>query len=119
MEGADYSVPSHWHSLQGMAHVGVCDIRVEFRGESITVAEVARGKRQVQYRHYFDELAKKPQVVRQVAPELLPQLGEPYGRLWELLSTRWGQLETAGVIARLIGESQHRNHSGQKRRFRS
>ncbi len=103
VEGADYSVPSHWHSLQAMAYVGVCDIRLECRGESITVCKVARGARRVQYRHYFTQLAKKPQAVRQVAPELLPQLGEPYGKLSELLSARYGQREAGRVLARLIG----------------
>ena len=103
VEGADYSVPGHWHSLQAMAYVGVSDIRLECRGESITVAKVARGRRYVQYRHYYDELAKKPQAVRQVAPELLPQLGEPYGKLWELLSARYGPREAARVVAKLIG----------------
>ena len=40
------------------------------------------GGRRVSYRHYLGELSRKPQALRQVAPELLAELGEPYGRLW-------------------------------------
>ena len=58
--------------------MGVADIVLEWREERITVAKQPRGGRAVQYRHYLDELAKKPQAVRQVAPELMAELGEPY-----------------------------------------
>jgi len=36
----------------------------------------------VRYRHYLPELAKKPQAVHQVAPELVAEL---FSRLWDLL----------------------------------
>ena len=101
--GARYSVPSHWHSLQAMAYVGVADIRLECRGEHITVAKKPRGGRSVSYRHYLGELANKPQAVRQVAPELLNELGDPYVRLWTLLSGRYGDLDAARVVAKLAG----------------
>ena len=56
-----------------------------------------------QYRHYLDELAKKPQAVRQVAPELMAELGAPYVRLWELLCARYSELDAARVMAKLVG----------------
>jgi transposase len=103
VEGADYSLPEGWHGLMAMAHIGVADIRFECRGQTEVVPKVARGGRLVQYRHYQRELARKPQAVRQVAPALVAQLGQPYGRLWELLVARHGEREAARVLSRLIG----------------
>ena len=70
---------------------GVADIVLEWREERITVAKRARGSRTVKYKHYLDELAKKPQAVRQLAPELMAELGAPYEQLWRLLSDRYGE----------------------------
>ena len=103
VDGAQYSVPSHWSASQATAYVGVADIVLEWREERITVAKQPRGGRAVQYRHYLDELAKKPQAVRQVAPELMAELGEPYVRLWKLLGGRYGELDAARVMAKLVG----------------
>ena len=105
VDGAQYSVPSHWSGSQATAYVGVADIVLEWREERITVAKRARGSRTVKYKHYLDELAKKPQAVRQVAPELMAELGAPYEQLWRLLSTRYGELEAARVVAKLVGAS--------------
>ena len=103
VDGAQYSVPSHWSGTQATAYVGVADVVLEWREERITVVKQPRGGRAVQYRHYLDELAKKPQAVRQVAPELMEELGEPYLRLWKLLSGRYGELDAARVVAKLVG----------------
>lgn len=103
VDGADYSLPERWQGLMAMAHIGVADIRFECRGETEVVAKVARGKRLVQYRHYRRELGRKPQAVRQVAPALVAQLGEPYGKLWDRLVGRYREAEAARVLSRLIG----------------
>jgi len=103
VEGADYSLPESWQGLMAMAHIGVADIRFECRGHTEVVPKVARGGRLVQYRHYRRELGRKPQAVRQVAPALMAQLGQPYGKLWELLVVRHGEREAAHVLSRLIG----------------
>lgn len=103
VDGARYSVPSRWKSLEATVWAGVEDLRIVCRDEEITVARVERGGRHVQYKHYLSELAKKPQAVRQVAPELVAELGEPYGRLWQLLSERYGAHDGARVLARIIG----------------
>ena len=102
VEGADYSLPESWHGLMAMAHIGVADIRFECRGQTEVVAKVARGARLIQYRHYQRELGRKPQAVRQVAPAIVAQLGQPYGRLLELLVGRHGEREAARVLSRLI-----------------
>jgi transposase len=101
--GAQYSVPSSWADLDATAYVGVETVRVVCGGEQVELARERRGRRAVRYRHYLPELAKKPQAVRQVAPELVAELGEPYGRLWELLSARHGAHEAARVLARIVG----------------
>ena len=54
------------------------------------------------YRHYLGELARKPQAVRQVAPELVAALGEPFGRLWTRLEREQGAQEGARTLARLL-----------------
>lgn len=61
------------------------------------------GGRSVRYRHYLSELARKPQAVRQVAPELVAELGEPYGQLWALLLETHSELDAARTLARVLG----------------
>ena len=78
---ATYSVSSSWARLEATAYVGVEDIRLVCRGETEVVPRQRRGGKRISYRHYLPELARKPQAVRQVAPELVAELGEPYGRL--------------------------------------
>jgi len=103
VEGAQYSVPSTWAGLSATAYVGVEDIRFCCFGEEVTRARVKRGSRSVSYRHYLPELAKKPQAVRQVAPELLAELGEPYEKLWDLLTATHGEKDAARVLAKIMG----------------
>lgn len=100
---ARYSVPSGWARLEATAYVGVEDIRLACRGETEVVPRQRRGGKRVQYRHYLPELARKPQAVRQVAPELVAELGEPYGKLWSLLESRYGPQEAARVLSRVLG----------------
>jgi len=103
IEGARYSLPSRWARLDVTAYVGIEDIQLVCRGETEVVRRQRRGGKCIQYRHYLPELARKPQAVRQVAPELVAELGEPYGKLWSLLEIRYGGLEAARVLARVLG----------------
>lgn len=103
IEGVTYSVPSGWARLEATAYVGVEDIRLACRGETEMVPRQRRGGKHIQYRHYLPELARKPQAVRQVAPELVAELGQPYGRLWSLLESRYGAKEAARVLSRVLG----------------
>ncbi len=103
IERAMYSVPSRWARLDATAYVGVEDIRLVCRGETEVVPRQRRGGKRVQYRHYLPELARKPQAVRQVAPELVAELGEPYGKLWSLLVGRYGSEEEARVLSGVLG----------------
>jgi len=103
IDNATYSVPSGWARLEATAYAGVEDIRMACRGEIEVLPRQRRGRKRVQYRHYLTELARKPQAVRQVAPELVAELGEPYGKLWSLLQSRYGAHEAARVLSRVLG----------------
>jgi transposase len=100
---ATYSVSSGWARLEATAYVGVEDIKLVCRGETEVVPRQRRGGKRISYRHYLPELARKPQAVRQVAPELVAELGEPYGRLWSLMVGRYGSKEAARVLSRVLG----------------
>jgi transposase len=103
IEGATYSVPSHWASLKATAYVGVEDVKLVCRGQTETYPKERKGGKKIRYRHYLSELARKPQAVRQVAPELIRELGEPYGKLWEMLTKRYGAKEASKVLTRILG----------------
>src|SRR5215218_3585567 len=103
IEGATYSVPSHWASLRATAYVGAQDVRIHCCGQAETYPKERKGTQKIRYRHYLSELARKPKAVRQVAPELVRELGEPYGRLWGMLVERYGAKEASRVLARILG----------------
>ena len=103
LEGVEYSVPSTWARLDVTAYIGVDTIDIRCMGKEVTVKKERRGNRRcVTYRHYLKELARKPQAVRQVAPELLAELDPPYRRLWDALSDVHGELEAARVLAKIL-----------------
>lgn len=102
-DGVQYSVPSAWACLAVTVGIGVDDLRVTCGRETLTLARRWHSRPQVQYRHYLKELAHKPQAVRQVAPELMAELGEPYQELWELLVRTYRPREAARVMAKLLG----------------
>jgi hypothetical protein len=103
VEGATYSMPSHWARFQVTALIGVEEITFTRQGEEEVHPRLQRGAKSIRYRHYLSELARKPQAVRQVVPRLIEELGEPFGKLWELLYQTHGGLEAARTLARLLG----------------
>lgn len=108
VEGAVYSVPCEWVGQTIAAHVAATEVelvspRREDPRRSVVVARKRFGERSVDYRHYIRELARKPQAVRQVAPELVRDLGEPFGAAWRLLVDVHGPKEGARVFARVLG----------------
>jgi len=107
VEGAWYSVPSRWARLDATAYVGVDEVRIACRGEEVVHPRQRFGGKRVRYQHYLPELARKPQAVRQVAPELVEELGEPYGELWRLLAQAYGAHDGARVLARVVGAITH------------
>lgn len=103
IEGVLYSLPERWARLEAMAYVGVRNIHFICRGEELFRERAMRGGRVILYRDYLGELSRKPQAVRQVAPELTGELGEPYGRLWSLLERTHGPQKGARVLAGVLG----------------
>lgn len=103
VRGTRYSVSSHWKCLSATAYIGTEDVRLVCGTETLVLPLEYDKKRVVRYRHYLGELAKKPQAVRQVSPRLLEELGEPFGRLWEMLVERYNEREAARLLSRLLG----------------
>lgn len=103
IDGSLYSLPERWARLDAMAYVGVRNIRFVCRGEAILRERAVRRGRTIHYRDYMRELSRKPQAVRQVAPELVTELGEPYHRLWSLLQSTHGPQKASRVLAGVLG----------------
>lgn len=102
VEGAWYSVPSEWARLEATVYIGPDSVKIICRGEVVTHARQPFGGRSIRYRHYLSELSRKPQAVRQVAPELLRELEEPFGQFWKLLVETHGAREAGRVLARVL-----------------
>jgi len=83
--------------------VGVADVRLTCRGETVVHEEAPRGTRRIRYRHYLAELARKPQPVRQVADELLAELGAPFERFWRALLEAHPPREAVRTLAGALG----------------
>ena len=67
------------------------------------------GERSIDYRHYVRELAKKPQAVRQVAAELMRDLGPSRSpRAWRSLVDAHGPKQAARVFAKVLAHVEAR-----------
>jgi hypothetical protein len=110
LEGAVYSVPSRWAELEVKAYIGADRIEVEGPDGRIEHARKHFGGRSVDYRHYVRELARKPQAVRQVADELIRDLGEPFGSTWRRLVDEHGPKQGARVFAQVLRALEDHGH---------
>ena len=102
VEAAVYSVPSSWARRSVQVLIGVEDIEASCGTERVTRTRIQRGGKSIEYRDYLPELARKPQAVRQIAPELVAQLGTPFPRLWDWLSESHGPKEASRVLSRVL-----------------
>jgi transposase len=119
VEGAYYSVPSHWAGLEATAFIGIDEVQLVCRDETVNHERQRFGGRSIRYRHYLPELARKPQAVRQVAPELVAELGEPFGELWRALAETYGELDGARTMARVLGTVCERGEEPVKEALRA
>lgn len=103
VKGVTYSLPSTWARLKVMAYVGLETVEFRWQDRRVVRERGRKGQPCIRYTDYLKELAGKPQAVRQVAPELVEELGEPYGRLWALLVNSHGDKEGAKVLAKILG----------------
>lgn len=112
LDSVTYSLPEHLARLSLNVWVGprTLEVKTPAGGSTIRLERGLPGERKIQYLHYARQLARKPQALRQVAPELLKELGEPYRKLWRLLEPAHGALATARLFAKLMhvmGDDQH------------
>ena len=105
LEGAVYSVPCRWAGLDLIARIGGTTITIVGRdGTLISHPRKRFGQRSIDYRHYLPELAKKPQAVRQVLPELLRDLGDPFPAVWAHFHAAHPDREAARLFAKVLGQ---------------
>ena len=108
IEGALYSVPCTWAGLDVTARVGADDVTIVGPSGTITHARARFGKKVIDYRHYVRELAKKPQAVRQVAAELVRDLGPTFGAAWRELVDAHGPKQAARIFAKVLSHVETR-----------
>ena len=109
LEGAVYSVPSRWAGLDLIVRIGASTVTIVAKdGTRIQHPRKRFGERSIDYRHYLPELARKPQAVRQVLPDLLHDLGAPFPAVWDHLHAAHGPREAARLFAKILGELETR-----------
>ncbi|HXV10656.1 MAG TPA: IS21 family transposase [Burkholderiales bacterium] len=105
LEGASYSVPCRWAGLDLVTRVGATTVTIVGRdGTCIQHPRKRFGQRSIDYRHYLPELARKPQAVRQVLPDLLRDLGSPFAAVWEQFHAAHSAREAARLFAKVLGQ---------------
>ena len=105
LEGAVYSVPSRWAGLDLVVRTGATTVTIVGReGALIQHPRLRFGQRSIDYRHYLGELARKPQAVRQVLPDLLRNLGPPFPAIWAQLDAAHGPRDAARLFAKVLGQ---------------
>jgi transposase len=109
LEGAVYSVPCRWAGLDLVVRIGATTVTIVGKdGTRIRHPRKRFGQRSIDYRHYLPELARKPQAVRQVLPDLLRDLGPPFPAVWDHLHAAHGPREAARLFAKILGELETR-----------
>jgi transposase len=104
LEGAVYSVPCRWAGLDLITRIGATTVTIVGRdGTRILHPRKRFGQRAIDYRHYLPELARKPQAVRQVLPELLRDLGAPFPAVWEHFHAAHVPRDAARLFAKVLG----------------
>jgi hypothetical protein len=107
LEGAVYSVPCEWAGLDLTAHIGPAEVEIVGPTGKVVYPRRRFGQREVRYRHYIRELARKPQALRQVADELIAELGEPFASAWRLLVDEQGPKQAARAFAQVLKGLEH------------
>ena len=105
LEGAVYSVWTRWAGLDLVVRTGAMTVTIVGRdGTCVHHPRKRFGERSIDYRHYLSELARKPQAVRQVLPELLRDLGAPFPAIWDQLHAAHGPRDAARLFAKVLGQ---------------
>ena len=105
LEGAVYSVWTRWAGLDLVVRIGPSTVTIVGRnGARVQHPRKRFGERSIDYRHYLTELARKPQAVRQVLPDLLRDLGAPFPAIWDQLHETHGPRDAARLFAKVLGQ---------------
>jgi transposase len=105
LEGAVYSVWTRWAGLDLVVRIGASTVTIVGRdGTRVHHPRKRFGERSIDYRHYLAALARKPQAVRQVLPDLLRDLGAPFPAIWDQLHGAQGPREGARLFAKVLGQ---------------
>jgi len=105
LDGAVYSVPCRWAGLDLVTRLGATTVTIVGRdGTRIVHPRKRFGQRSIDYRHYLPELARKPQALRQVLPDLLRDLGDPFPAVWEQFHAVHAPREAARLFAKVLGQ---------------
>ena len=105
LEGAVYSVWTRWAGLDLVVRIGASTVTIVGRdGTRVHHPRKRFGERSIDYRHYLAELARKPQAVRQVLPDLLRDLGAPFPAIWDQLHGAHGPREGARLFAKVLDQ---------------
>jgi len=105
LEGAVYSVWTRWAGLDLVVRIGPSTVTIVGRdGSRVQHPRKRFGERSIDYRHYLTELARKPQAVRQVLPDLLRDLGAPFPAIWDQLHEIHGPRDAARLFAKVLGQ---------------
>ena len=105
LEGAVYSVWTRWAGLDLVVRIGASTVTIVGRdGTRVQHPRKRFGERSIDYRHYLAELARKPQAVRQVLPDLLRDLGAPFPAIWDQLHGAHGPRDAARLFAKVLGQ---------------
>jgi transposase len=102
IEATTYSAPCGWAGLEIKAYVGSDTVTLVGPSGEVTHARGRFGEKVIHYTHYIPELAKKPQAVRQVASELINDLGPTYAAAWRALVDAHGPKQAARVFAKVL-----------------
>ena len=95
--------------LGSRSHVGADTITLSDQAARSVISARGRfGERVIDYRHYIPELAKKPQALRQVASELIADMGTTYAAAWRALVDAHGPKQAARVFAKVLTHVEER-----------
>ena len=103
LEGAYYSVPCRWAGLDLVVHGRDDGDDHRTRRDEDSPPTPALRAAVDRLSALLSELARKPQAVRQVLPELLRDLGDPFPAIWDQLQAAHGPREAARLFAKVLG----------------
>lgn len=102
VDGATYSVPESFARATVDVFTGAFAIDVVHAGVHVRLPRARFGEKHVRYLHYAKTLSEKPQAVRQCAPRLLAEMGEPFVSTWRALVEEHDELHAARIFCRVL-----------------